>query len=172
VLAYAAPAKDPSGVWLTEDRRARIQIEMCGAGRDQVCGYVVWMDKPLTDQGQPKTDRNNPDPAKAKRSVLGHQLMMGLKANDDGRYEGEIYNNEDGKKYDVTVWLDKPGQLKVKGCLVAFLCSTQNWTKTADIASGQLTGPAGSATGPHPEPGWATAPSTASAAPAHARPKP
>ena len=175
-LLMAAPAKDPSGVWRTEDGRARVQMEKCGPGHDQVCGYIVWLSKPLDDQGQPRVDSKNPDPQKAKRPLLGHQLILGLKPNDDGRYEGEIYNSEDGKKYDVTVWADQPSVLKVKGCLVAFLCSTQSWTKVTDVASGQLTASPGAPGGPRPDPQWAssTAPTGTGSLPAHhapARPK-
>jgi uncharacterized protein (DUF2147 family) len=166
-LAWAAAPKDPSGVWLTEDGRARVQLEMCGPARDRVCGYVVWMKVPLTAEGKPRTDVKNPDAAKKARATLGHQLILGLKPNEEGHYEGEIYNSEDGKKYDVTVWLDTPGHLKVKGCLIAFLCSTQDWTKTADVLPGQLVGAAGSPGGPHADPEWATA--VPAAAPAAAK---
>jgi uncharacterized protein (DUF2147 family) len=165
--AVAAAPKDPSGVWLTEDGRARIQLELCGAGHDRLCGYIVWLKTPTTSDGKPRTDTKNPDAAKQARLTLGHQLLLGLKPNDEGHYEGEIYNSDDGKKYDVNVWLDAPGRLKVKGCLVAFLCSTQDWTKTADVLPGQLVGAAGSPGGPRPDPEWAsTAPGGAPGAPA------
>jgi uncharacterized protein (DUF2147 family) len=173
--AWANP-KDPSGVWATEDGRARVQVEPCGPARDHICGYVVWL-KPLPNDNKIRVDSKNPDPTKTTRLVLGHQIMLGLKANADDRYEGEIYNNEDGKKYGVTIWLDSPTHLKVKGCLIAFLCSTQDWTKTADVLPGQLAGPAGTATGPRPDPEWASAVAVApvgQSAPARrdARPRP
>jgi uncharacterized protein (DUF2147 family) len=171
-LASAAPARDPSGVYLTEDGRARVQLEKCGSAHDQVCGYIVWLKTPLNDAGQPRVDLKNPDGQKAKRPLLGHQLILGLKPNDEGRYEGEIYNSEDGKKYDVTIWLDTPTVLKVKGCLVAFLCSTQSWAKTTDTLPGQLAGPAGSPTGPRPDPEYASATPAAAPGQPAARPKP
>lgn len=166
--ADAAPA-NPTGTWLTADGRARIRVEKCGPTQDLVCGYVVWMDKPGGDNGQPKTDGKNPDPKKRTRTILGHQLMMGLTPNADDRYAGEIYNNEDGKNYDVTLWVEK-GDLKVKGCLVAFLCSTQTWARTSDNAPGQLAGPTGGPNGPQPEPQWAST-TPAPAAPVASRRK-
>lgn len=156
-LAAAATFGDPSGTFLTEDTRARIRLEKCGPGGENLCGYVVWL-KPAEEEAQgPKLDAKNPDARKRTRQVLGHQLMLGLTANEDGQYVGKIYNNEDGKKYDVTVWLEKPALLKVKGCLIAFLCSTQIWTRTNNVVSGQLAGATGSATGPRPDPEWASA---------------
>lgn len=171
--AEAAP-KDPSGTWLVEDKRARVRVEKCGPALDRVCGYIVWL-KP--DKKAPVLDVNNPDPKRAKRAVLGHQLILGLKANEDDQYEGLIYNADDGKTYDVTVWLQRPGDLKVKGCLIGFLCSTQNWTIASGPAKGQLEGPTGAPDGPRPDPEWAAkgtgAAATDGAAPKRdARPRP
>ena len=175
--AVAAPARDPSGTWLTEDERARIRVEKCGPSQDNLCGFVVWMKAPEGDEAGSKRDSKNPDPKKRNRPVLGHQLMLGLTANEDGRYVGKIYNNEDGKSYDVTVWSEQPGTLNVKGCLVAFLCSTQIWTRTNSVLPGQLAGATGTPTGPTPDPEWASksAVTPASATPAprrDTRPKP
>lgn len=162
-----AEVKDPSGTYLTQDGRARVRIEKCGPDGEAICGFVVWL-KPDESGGAPKTDKNNPDPAKAKRPVLGHQLILGLTLNSDERFEGLIYNNEDGKKYDVTVWLDRPTRLKVRGCLIAPLCSTQNWTRVSDAADGELVAATGTPGGPTADPEWA---STTTAA-TKARPAP
>ncbi len=77
---------------------------------------------------------------------------MGLKPNDDARYEGQIYNSEDGKFYKVTIWTEEPGELTVKGCLIAFLCKSQTWTKVTDVIAGQLPGPTNAPNGPRTDP--------------------
>ena len=169
--AVAQAPRDPSGVWLTEDTRARIRLEKCGPGNERLCGYVVWMKSPTSDEGQARLDVKNPDPKKRSRPVLGHQLMLGLSPNEEGGFGGKIYNNEDGKSYDVTVWLDKPATLKVKGCLIAFLCSTQIWTRTTDPLPGQRAAATGSPGGPQPDPEWASGRPTATPASASAAPK-
>ena len=153
-LAQAAP-RDPSGVWLTEDGKARIRVEKCGPQNTNICGYAVWLRTPLNDEGKPRIDFRNPDPKKRTRASLGHQLIMGLKGNADGHYEGKIYNAEDGKFYDVTVWTEEPGELTVRGCLLSFLCKSQTWTQKTDIAQGQLSGPTNGANGPRADAEWA-----------------
>ncbi|MDB5560205.1 MAG: hypothetical protein JWQ36_3139 [Enterovirga sp.] len=173
--ALAAPAHDPSGTWLTEDGRARVRVEKCGPAQENLCGYVVWM-KP-TAEGEDvaaKHDVKNPDARKRNRPILGHQLMLGLTLNEDGRFAGKIYNNEDGKSYDVTVWAEQPGTLNVRGCLVAFLCSTQVWKRANGAAPGQLAGATGAPNGPTPDPEWAAKPAPAQGAPRRdpARPRP
>jgi uncharacterized protein (DUF2147 family) len=170
-VALAAP-KDPSGVWLTEDGRARIRIEKCLTRSDRVCGYVVWLKTPLDDKGQPRVDFKNTDAKKRSRPSLGHQLIMGLKPNADDHYEGQIYNSEDGKLYDVSIWTDEPNELSVRGCLLGFLCGSQTWSRKTDVLPGQMTAATNAPGGPRPDAEWAPkappAPKPAAAAPAPA----
>lgn len=168
LAAHAASALDPSGTWLTEDGRARIRVEKCGPSEDRLCGYVVWLKSPTTDDGQPRVDLKNPDPSKRGRPSLGHQLLLGLTRNAEGRYEGKVYNSEEGKNYDVSVWSEEPAKLNIRGCLVVVLCGTQTWSRTTDVLPGQLAGATGSPGGPRPDPEWASkasAPGAAKSAP-------
>ena len=153
--AHAATPVDPSGTYLVEDGRARVRLEKCGSALDRLCGYVVWLKVPLNDKNEPRIDFRNPDPKKQSRPSLGHQLILGLKPNADARYEGKIYNSEDGKSYDVTIWTDTPGELTVRGCLIAFLCKSQTWSKVGDLAAGQLAGPTNGPGGPRTDPEYA-----------------
>ena len=160
----AAANRDPSGTWLTEDGKARIRIEKCGPQEKNLCGYAVWLKTPLNDEGKPRIDFRNPDPKKRARPSLGHQLILGLKLNEESRYEGKIYNAEDGKFYDVTIWSEEPEELTVKGCLIAFLCKSQSWKRTTDTAPGQLAGPTNGPNGPRADAEWAPKPPAAAAA--------
>ena len=153
--AAASPA-DPSGTWLTEDGRARVRIERCGPKLEQICGYIVWMKDPADKNGEPARDQNNPDTAKRSRPLLGHQLILGLKRSWSGRFDGEIYNAENGKSYEISVWREAT-DLKVKGCMLSVFCATQTWTQTMDALSGQLVGMTGDPNGPKPEKEWAQA---------------
>ncbi|MCJ2077510.1 DUF2147 domain-containing protein [Methylobacterium sp. E-016] len=156
-IAHAATPADPSGTWLTEDGRARIRVEKCGPSNKSLCGYVVWLKVPLNDKGQPRVDFKNPDASKQTRASLGHQLIMGLKPNADAHYEGKIYNSEDGKSYDVTIWSDTPEELTVRGCLIAFLCKSQTWNRVTDVVAGQMTGPTNGPGGPRTDPEYMAA---------------
>ena len=131
----AARAADlqPVGTWLVEDGRAKIRTEKCGDGNAGLCGYVVWLKEPLTEKGQPKTDIKNPDPAKRSRPSLGMELIEELKLDDDGIYKGQIYNAENGKMYDVSLSRESEDELKIKGCMLKYLCGSQTWTKVADL---------------------------------------
>ena len=149
-----AHAAEPTGTWLTEDKRARVRTERCGPGSANLCGYVVWGSKPLGENGLPRTDRENPDPGKRDRLLLGHQMILGLKPVEDGRFSGQIYNGDNGKSYSVTIWSETPSELSVKGCLLAVLCGTQTWTRVTDVVPGQLKGPTNGEGGPRSDREW------------------
>lgn len=149
----AAQAGEPFGTWLTEDGRARVRTERCGSDASRLCGFVVWGSEPLDKDGLAKVDRYNPNPAWQARPQLGHQMLLGLKPNAEGRYEGKVYNADNGKSYDVTVWSDQPSKLTVKGCMLVF-CSSQAWKRVADVAPGQLQGGTDAAGGPRSDPEW------------------
>lgn len=156
--AEAAAPADPSGTWLVEDGRARIRLERCGPTRERLCGFIVWMKSPDDSRGRPFRDELNPDPEKRSRTLLGHQLIMGLKATPEGRFDGEIYNAEDGKSYAVSLWRESSERMKLKGCLIRFLCQTQTWTQTLDVQPGQLVGLTGDVNGPRADKEWAAVP--------------
>ena len=129
----AESGADPVGTWLVEDGRAKIKLEKCGPDHKDLCGMVVWLKDPLDDNGQPKKDLKNPDPAKRSRPALGMPLINNLTPDDDV-YVGQIYNAENGKMYDVKVHAEKPAELNVKGCMLTILCMSQHWTRVADVS--------------------------------------
>jgi len=160
-LAQAASPNDPTGTYLTEDGRARIRVEKCGPQNTNLCGYVVWLKVPLNDKGQPRIDFKNPDTKKQTRPSLGHQLVMGLKPNAEARYAGKIYNADEGKFYDVTMWSEQPTELNVRGCMLGFLCGSQTWNKVTDVAPGQLTAATNQPGGPRSDAEWMPKPAAA-----------
>ncbi len=46
-------------------------------------------------------------------------------------WKGELYNPDDGKTYTGKITYDSPTQLTMSGCLVAFLCQSETWTRVS-----------------------------------------
>ena len=147
-LAEARPPEAIAGFWQTEGDEAVIQIRVEG---HDFPGTIVWLaedhypaDDPRGMGGQIVVDRDNPDPAKRNRPLIGLTLLKNLdyhvSSNDPDNAEarwinGRIYDSERGKWYDCNLWLADADHLKVHGYIgVPLLGKTTTWTRVADPA--------------------------------------
>jgi uncharacterized protein (DUF2147 family) len=113
-------APDPTGEWLVAKQYARIRIVDCDG---RLWGVVAW-------EATPGIDRKNPDPNLRNRPTLGMPILLGMKPGRDNKWEGEIYNSEDGHTYSAKISLADPNTLRVQGCFLGFLCGGENWSRT------------------------------------------
>ena len=119
VCAGKVQAAEPWGAWLVAEKTAEIKVIGCG---DALWGFVGW-------ETDPGIDAKNPDPAKRTRPTLGMPVLLGMKPSGPDRWEGAIYNSEDGKTYSGGVSLMGANVLRVRGCVLGFLCGGENWTR-------------------------------------------
>jgi uncharacterized protein (DUF2147 family) len=126
VQASADPGLEPAGIWLTEAGDAEVQITHCGT---TICGTIIWLKSPIDSAtGQPQLDDKNPDPAKARRPIIGLHLFRNMKLVDGSKWSGRIYNADNGKTYASNVSLVGSKTLKVEGCVLMF-CGSETWTR-------------------------------------------
>jgi len=126
----AALAADPAeGLWLVQDKDAKVRIAPCPDQAAQLCGEIAWLRAPTGADGKPKTDAHNPDPALRSRPLIGLTMIRGFHAVGPGRWEGgKIYDPKSGKTYASKLRVTQDGALKVDGC-VLMICKTQTWTR-------------------------------------------
>jgi uncharacterized protein (DUF2147 family) len=122
-----ASAAEPIGEWLVEGGYGQVRIERCG---DQLWGVVSW-------EKTAGIDRNNPDATKRSRPTLGLPVLRAMAPQGPNRWDGEIYNTEDGRTYTSHISLASEDVLRVEGCVLGFLCGGQDWTrvKSPDVAT-------------------------------------
>jgi uncharacterized protein (DUF2147 family) len=124
--ARAQGAGEPIGVWLTQAGDARVRVSKCGGG---ICGVIVGLKQPIDPAtGKPQVDDKNPNPALAKRPMIGLPLFSGMHATGPGKWSGQIYNADDGSTYVSNVAVTGPDTLRVEGCMGAF-CGGETWTR-------------------------------------------
>src|SRR5271169_4625672 len=117
-LCGAAPARaqaggGPDGVWLTQAGDAKIRVSRCGGG---ICGVVVWLKDPIDPAtGKPQIDDKNPNPALARRPIIGLSLFSCMRPAGPHKWSGKIYNADDGKSYASTISVAGPSALRVEG---------------------------------------------------------
>jgi uncharacterized protein (DUF2147 family) len=124
--ARAQGAGEPIGVWLTQAGDARVRVSKCGGG---ICGVIVGLKQPIDPAtGKPQVDDKNPNPALAKRPMIGLPLFSAMHATGPGKWSGQIYNADDGSTYVSNVAVTGPDTLRVEGCMGAF-CGGETWTR-------------------------------------------
>jgi uncharacterized protein (DUF2147 family) len=124
--AGAQGGGDPSGVWLTRSGDARVRVTKCGGG---ICGVIVWLRDPIDSAtGKPAADSKNPNPALARRPMIGLPLFSAMRPSGPGKWSGQIYNADDGSMYVSHITLPASDSLRVEGCVGA-LCGGETWTR-------------------------------------------
>lgn len=131
VFALSASAQDPQGIWITQDGDAKIEIRTCD---DTLCGKIVWLKEPLEENGEPKVDDENPDPALQTRPLLGLEILSGFPTTPDnkGMFEGgKIYDAESGKTYSCHMSFKSDDELKIRGYVgISLLGRTTVWSRS------------------------------------------
>jgi uncharacterized protein (DUF2147 family) len=118
----------PGGIWLTQAGDAKVLVSKCGGG---ICGVIVWLKDPIDPATRkPQVDDKNPNPALARRPIIGLPLFSGMRPSGPNKWSGQIYNADDGKRYASNISVSGPGTLRVEGCVGA-LCGGESWTRSA-----------------------------------------
>ena len=83
------------GVWATdpEGEGGQANIEILAVD-GKYSGKIVWLEEPLYTaededgvEGEPKVDKNNPDPALQSRPIMGLELMSGFQYDGKGTWK-------------------------------------------------------------------------------------
>ncbi len=126
LMMIAAPsyaADSVEGYWLTENKRAVVQVEECDAS---LCGHVYWI-----IEGGLQFDENNPNESMRTQAMCGLQILSGFEKEGVGEWEdGKIYKADDGDIYDADIEILEDGTLKLRGYVgVPMFGKTQIWTR-------------------------------------------
>lgn len=107
-------AQEPSdkiiGIWLNEDKTNKIKIYKAS---DTYSGKIVWIAQLEKNPGLNPKDKNNPNPEKRNKSILGMDIITGLTYSDDKWVNGTIYNPQKGIYVDCEVELHSDKQLNL-----------------------------------------------------------
>ncbi len=112
------------GVWEADNGKDVVHVAIERSG-ETYCGTIVWTeqkffppDDPWGMGGQPKVDRNNPDPALRARPVVGIAVVGDLRYAGKREWKrGWIYAPDRGRKARCKAKLTSPRTLKVRGFL-------------------------------------------------------
>jgi len=121
------------GPWLTGEQGAVIELYRCGdSGAEELCGRIVWLEEPYTDDGRLKRDTQNPAPSLRDRPRCGLEVVTGLARKDDGDTwtGGRVYNPQDGKRYKARLKAGDGEQLTIRVYLgIPLIGKSETWTR-------------------------------------------
>jgi uncharacterized protein (DUF2147 family) len=111
---------DPKGLWLAQDG-ARVRVNTCGRG---LCAVLVSPKSQIDPAtGASWTDKNNPDPEKRSRPLVGVEVFA-MMPDGPGKWSGSLYNTDNGQTYLGHVMEIDHNTIRVEGC--AGICGGQN----------------------------------------------
>jgi uncharacterized protein (DUF2147 family) len=128
-----ARAADPTGNWFVADHTAQIKIESCGTAG--LYGVIDW-------EKVPGVDENNHDPSRRGKPMLGVAILVGLKPNGQGQWQGQVYNPKDGGFYFARLSMPQSNNaLRLEGCILGgLLCDGETWTRVTPATTGAAPG--------------------------------
>lgn len=127
ILAGPALADNAAalGTWKLENGKVTVNVSSCGSA---LCGTVVGLKKPRDDDGRPRLDKENPEPSLRSRPVIGLTILSNMRPNGSDKWQGTIYNPDDGYTYNAKMKLQNASTMKVEGCVAVF-CKTMKFLK-------------------------------------------
>ena len=131
--ARADTRSDIEGNWATSGFGSIVRLSPCVSDPDAMCGKIVWLWETTDPEGQPRVDTRNPKRSLRTRSLIGIEIVRGLKETSPGEWrEGSIYNPDDGRTYTGSV-STRNGSLELRGCALGVFCQTQVWRRPDDV---------------------------------------
>lgn len=103
-----------TGKWYTEDNKSIVRIFKATNG--MYYAKIVWLKTPNEDDGSPKVDDQNPDPALQSKPLIDLMIMKGFEYTGDNEWwNGTIYDPDNGKTYKCVIRLETEDHIFVRG---------------------------------------------------------
>ena len=127
------------GVWLSENKRLKVEVY---ESNKKYFGKILWQyEKIDPETGQPKVDKENPDPAKRNRpNIINNQIItfsyfllitLDFEFKDGFWQNGYVYNSQNGKTYSCEIWLEGKDVLVLRGYW-GLVYHTEKWTRVKE----------------------------------------
>lgn len=115
--------------WYNAEKTSKIRIYKATDGK--YYGKIVWLKTPNDSNGNPRTDKENPDENKKKNPMMDLLILSGFSVTKDPNiFEGgKVYDPNNGKTYCGKLTLqNKSIDLRGFICGMSLLGRTSQWT--------------------------------------------
>lgn len=125
LIAFADAPDAPEGLWIRSNETGWTKIQIDPADNDKWTGTIAAMENP-------RNDTQNPDPDLRDESLIGRQLFDDMTKVSQVKWEGSLYNPENGNTYSGSLTVIDQNELRLKGCVFGFFCRTDTWLRVVD----------------------------------------
>ena len=116
-LAQPQPFVSPIGIWQNPKGTIRVRTRPCG---ELLCGNIVW--------ASPTAMADARDAGIT--SLIGTELLSDYRHTGRGRWTGQVYVPDQGRRFYSTLEQKGPNALRISGCILGgLLCKRQDWTR-------------------------------------------
>lgn len=116
-LAQPQPAVSPIGVWQNPKGTIRVRTRPCG---ELLCGNIVWASPVAMADAREA----------GVTSLIGTELLSDYRHTGRGRWTGQVYVPDQGRRFYSTIEQKGPNDLRISGCILGgLLCKRQDWTR-------------------------------------------
>lgn len=132
VLAAATSVQDGDkliGVWKPSNGRSMVKIEKIGS---KYYGRIVWLIEPNDEDGNPRTDLNNPDESLRSTPLKGYRILKDFVFDEEeGLWsDGTIYDPNNGSTYNCKIELTDENTIEIRGYIgTPVFGRTDVWTR-------------------------------------------
>jgi uncharacterized protein (DUF2147 family) len=115
------------GVWKDKMGKGHIQIFKQNG---KYYGRIIWLKNALNENGQPKSDKKNPDARQRNKPLIGLVMLRDFIYNDGEWSNGHIYNPSDGREYRAYLRLIDYNTMDVRGYIgFSLFGKTDTWLR-------------------------------------------
>lgn len=127
IVSVSFALANPSGLWSRSNDQGETHIRIAPDG-ELYTGTIEWMENP-------RNDTENPDDDLKDRPLVGVQIFNDMEQVSNTKWEGSLYNPEDGKTYEGSLEIEDANTLELEGCVVIIIfpiCQSDTWTRVVE----------------------------------------
>ncbi|RNC83774.1 MAG: DUF2147 domain-containing protein [Balneola sp.] len=113
------------GTWVNKEQTTHVEIYKKDG---RYYGKIAWLPRTVDQDGNPITDRNNPDEELRDRELLGADILEGFEYEEGEWKGGTLYSPQNGQKVSPTLQINSDGELNMK-VKKGLMKRTVTWTR-------------------------------------------
>lgn len=120
-------ASDIVGSWVTEENKSIVKIF---EKDNKYYGKIIWLKEPNDDQGNEKTDKENPIEKLRSRKLIDMVIMFDFEFDGEKWDYGKVYDPKNGNTYSGTLRMRTDDIIDLRGYIgISLIGRTSSWIR-------------------------------------------